>query len=304
MIRRMESIGWGSSRDHFFHSFQNYFFGLYALLTLPDHFTLYRDVAQLGFNLDPFDVWLMAALWHDVGYGIENFRNVAVEIFGRESDELVARQMRVNFMQLDTVQSGLTDISCLMSRLLAPARARTNWLAPRPGDRPSRRERQLREALIQSFLDGNHGIASSLRLYVETIPYIKKKQTENRLPLEQTVLLTCASMPFHDWKFRKCLRQVYGECVIPTTSLPFAALLTFVDSIQDDRRDLRGVQAEIHFLERLLIEDPATVTAQVNILGVKETSVLWKVVEARDVAASLSASATDLNFAYPQWMVN
>jgi hypothetical protein len=109
-------------------------------------------------------------------------------------------------------------------------------------------------------------------------------------------------MPFHDWHFRKCVREQCGTCHIPVATLPFAALLAFVDSIQEDRRDLVGLQNELHFLKRLLIEAPATVTARVDRNAIADTSVLWKLIEARDVRASLRHAPDGLAFAYPEWM--
>ena len=86
----------------------------------------------------------------------------------------------------------------------------------------------------------------------------------NQQVVEQTVLLACCSAPFHDFHFRDCVRDTCGQCDIPTEVMPFAGLLAFVDSIQDDRRDLRGLRNELCFLEKLLIRDPALISADVN----------------------------------------
>jgi hypothetical protein len=67
LIHRLEKAGWGGRRDHFFHSFQNMFFGLFALDKLPVEFTRFRDLAKLGWDISPFFTWCLAALWHDVG---------------------------------------------------------------------------------------------------------------------------------------------------------------------------------------------------------------------------------------------
>ena len=84
--------------------------------------------------------------------------------------------------------------------------------------------------------------------------------------------------------------------------MPFAALLAFVDSIQDDRRDLESVKEEVRFLERILVLEPATVTAEVNVHALPTQSLLWKAVEARDVLAHLSQDPASLYFKYPDWM--
>jgi hypothetical protein len=84
--------------------------------------------------------------------------------------------------------------------------------------------------------------------------------------------------------------------------MPFAALLAFVDSIQDDRRDLEGLKEEVRFLERILVKKPATVTAKVNMRSLPPQSLLWKAVEARDVLAHLSQDPASLYFKYPDWV--
>ena len=303
MLRRLESSGWGGRRDHFFHSFQNYFFGLFAVLSIPDCFNAYNVIARLHWNIDPFDVWFLTALWHDVGYGIERMGDVFDGIMGSVFEGDPAERARVDYLKADIVQQALRDISCLMARLLEPGRAGTGWMPPAPNRRRTALERNVEEALKTNVLRVSHGAASSLRLYSEYIPRIHKMGTEKQLIPKQTVLLACCSAPFHDWHFRECLREACGGCEITTESLPFASLLAFVDSIQDDRRDLAGLKNELYFLERLIVNQPTTVTAQVNRAAVSDNSLLWKVVEARDVIASLRQRAGTLTFVYPAWMV-
>jgi hypothetical protein len=125
---------------------------------------------------------------------------------------------------------------------------------------------------------------------------------EPQLVPKQTLLLACCSIPFHDWRFRECLRESYGSCVIGTDSMPYACLLAFVDSIQDDRRDLHGLQNELTFLQRILVRRPSTITAKVNKAAVPRSSLLWKMIEARDVLASLRPRDEALQFSYPHWM--
>ena len=302
MIRRIEQIGWGGARDHFFHSFQNYFFGLYAVLELEQHFNNYRDTAQLQWQVDPFHLWFLIALWHDVGYGIEKFPTMTDDIFGEDEDGESASRTVEDFLYRPIIQEALTNISCLMWHMTQPGRARTAWLPPRADYQLSRNEKRLRESLIHNVLGGSHGSASALRLYGECMPKLRRRGPAQRLLLEQTVLLACCSMPYHDWHFRKCVREECGTCQIPVATLPFAALLAFVDSIQDDRRDLAGLQNELYFLERLLVDAPATVTARVDRNAVPDTSVLWKLIEARDVTASLRNHDNGLTFTYPEWM--
>lgn len=303
MIRRIESGRWGGRRDHFFHSFQNYFFGLFAVLKLPIYFNAYRTIAKLHWSVDPFDIWFLTALWHDVGYGIERSGNVIEDIAGEVFDEDPGDFTRAQFLKASIVKEALRDISCLMGRLLEPQRAQTGWMPPPAGRRRTTQERNIEAAFMANVVNKSHGAASSLRLYSDYMPRIRRMGAEAQLLPKQAVLLACCSAPFHDWHFRNCVRERCGTCEIGTDSLPFAGLLAFVDSIQDDRRDLEGLRDELNFLERLLITPPANVSAKVNRDAIPDSSLLWKIVEARDVAASLRQRNGNLSFQYPDWLV-
>ncbi len=304
MIRRLERAGWGGRRDHFFHSFQNYFFGLLAVLKLPAYFNTYRDLAKVHFNVDPLDVWLLTAIWHDVGYGIEKINTVIEDVMGEiGSDADLGGQARAEFLKASIVQEGLRSVSSLMCRLLDCRSARTAWMPPGAKNRRSPRENQIEMALRNNVTDRSHGAASALRLYAEYMPIVKKMGPENQKVLHQIILLACCSAPFHDWHFRQCVRERCGACSIPTDAMPFAGLLAFVDSIQDDRRDLPGLKEAVSFLETLVVEAPATISAIVNQEAVRPSSLLWKLVEARDVLASLRQRPDHIRFRYPDWMV-
>jgi len=85
--------------------------------------------------------------------------------------------------------------------------------------------------------------------------------------------------------------------------MPYASLLAFVDSIQDDRRDPMGVYEEMSFLRRLSVSAPAVVSAEVDTAALQPEAILPKLVEARDVLASLEQSPDTLFFQYPHWMI-
>jgi hypothetical protein len=301
VVRRLETAGWGGSRDHFFHSFQNYFFGLFAIGQLISYFAAWRDAAHLQFNVATLDAWFLTALWHDVGYSIEKYGDIAGEIFGISDDDM-AGDARAEYLRNSIVQKALREISCLTVRLLTPAGRGPRWAIPLGKWRRLPEEKIVAEALEENFHD-SHGAASALRLYTDFRRQIDRMTAARQANLHPTVLVACCSIPFHDFRFRDALRRKLGTCSISTDRMPFAGLLAFIDSIQDDRRDLAGVREEIGFLERLLTREPATVTAEVNPHAIGPGSFLWKMVEARDVFGSLCQTTNGLYFEYPAWMV-
>lgn len=302
MIRRLEQGGWGGSRDHFFHSFQNFFFGLYVVSKLSESFVESQTVTKLNWVVDPFHVWFLTALWHDVGYGIQSFQNVTEDVWGLGSAEEVDTIARSQFLSRSDIQEALRVISSLMARLLAPGDAVSSWMPPTNTSRLGPMQRRLLESLKDDVSGDGHGAASALRLYADLIPKVNRMTSPRRDQIHQTILLACASMPFHDWRFRACVRQNRGSCEIPVEAMPFAGMLAFVDSIQDDRRNIAGLHSEVRFLERLLVRRPRRVSAKVNPAALSPSDVLWKVVESRDVLRSLLQREDAMTFSYPSWM--
>jgi hypothetical protein len=302
MIRRLEMAGWGGDRDHFFHSFQNYFFGLAALVRLSQYFTLYKDTAKVHWEIDPFHVWLLVSLWHDVGHGMSHLKQIYEDVLGSDWGDM-SETTCATFLKSNIAREAMLCICTLLVRLLKPRVARTEWMIPTCWPRRNPDAQLMRQAFEESFMAHGHSASSSVRLYADFMPIVKRLGVAKKDVLTQVVLMACASLPFHDEKFRTQIRIKYGPFELSTKVMPFAALLAFIDSIQDDRRDLEGVTEEIRFLERILVRCPAIVTAKVNKQALPVESLIWKVVEARDVFAHLGQDPNGLSFRYPDWMV-
>lgn len=303
LICKLEKAGWGGDRDHFFHSFQNLFFGLFALESLPDEFTRFRTRAKLEWAISPFFTWCLAALWHDVGYGVAQLEEVHESLLGPDIAEATAETGRIAFLKTPTAKQGMIGICTLLARLLAPEKAKTGWMTPKKWPTRSPKVQAVRNAFENSVMDRGHGAPSALHLYVDFMPAVFRLAQDKQDMLTQIVLMASASLPLHDNNFRDHLRTFYGDFSIQSAVLPFAALLSYVDSIQDDRRDLGGIKGEVNFLRKILVEPPATVKADVDKLSLSTESMLWKAVEARDVFAHLLQDPAGLYFKYPEWMV-
>jgi hypothetical protein len=303
MIRQIELAGWGGDRDHFFHSFQNFFFGLYAISRLAPHFREYRRIARLDWDLNSYHVWFLAALRHDVGYGVAHLEEIHYDVLGPELAENSAESSRAVFLKSDLVKEGLLKICTLMARLLKPENIRTGYMVPDRWPNRNPQVKAIRHAFEESVIDHGHGAASALRLYRDLVPAARRLGAARQDIVTQVVQLACVSLPFHDVNFRDHLRILIGPFSISTTVMPFASLLAFIDSIQDDRRDLAALREEVRYLERILVQEPATIKAELNTQSISDHSLLWKVVEARDVIAHLSQNPVSLYFQYPEWMV-
>ena len=304
VIWRLERAGWSGGRDHFFHSYQNFFFGLHVVANLPSHFAGHRLAAKLNWDLNSYHVWLLSALWHDMGYGLTHLEEIHHDVIGSTVAGDTAESTRSDFLKSGPVQEGLLKICALMARLLRPDSAQTGYLVPEQWPKRDKVVAAIRAAFEESVMHGGHGASSALLLYNDFVPTAQRLGPAKHDVLIQAVQLACASMPFHDVNFRDHLRESLGPFTLSTAVLPFAVLLAFVDSIQDDRRDLDGVKHEARFLKRILVLAPATVTAKVNKESLPEPSFLWKSVEARDVLSHLTQDTGSLYFKYPPWMVH
>ncbi|MDO8631058.1 MAG: hypothetical protein Q7R41_11260, partial [Phycisphaerales bacterium] len=98
-IRSLEQAGLGGRRDHFFHSFQNYFLGLHALVACLPHFSAFREAAHVHWQVDPFAVWFLCAMWHDVGYAHEKVGSFLNSAYGEHLDYSISTIVRAAFIQ-------------------------------------------------------------------------------------------------------------------------------------------------------------------------------------------------------------
>ena len=303
LVRTLEGGGLGARRDHFFHSFQNFFLGLPAIAKLRSSFEAYKDEARIHWNVDPFHVWFLTALWHDVGYSFQRFDTLIHATLGFSPTDEAINTFKEDFLRHELTLKALAVISSLMSRLLHPTGARSEWMPPpSPNSNLGAHATSVKQALSAN-VRRSHGAVGALRLYCAYSADLDLMEPEHRDLLMQTVLIACSSMPFHDWSFRDDVRGMCGQCHFRTQDLPFGALLAFVDSIQDDRRDLSGATEAALILEQLLISPPATIEAQVNHHAFDDRSLLEKIIEAGDVLAALQQTKGGLFFKYPEWMV-
>jgi hypothetical protein len=298
MIRRLEGGAAGARRDHFFHSFQNYFLGVGVIERLPQLFTV---CPALGWNIDPYDAWFFTVLWHDVGYSVQYSAESYEYVTGFRITDETAEGVKRSILESPNAQEAMRQIGHVMARLLGRAEASTALMPLRPQSHLAPDTQRVIEAIRANVLK-SHGALGGIRLVEDFLDEIDATPSTERDRLLQAVLVAAASMPFHDMWFREHVRAQMGACVIHTRYMPFAALLAFVDSIQDDRRDLAGLQKARLILESVDIEQERLVKAVINCGGYSDEELLFKIVEARGVSDAIEGTADGLCFSYPAWL--
>jgi hypothetical protein len=296
-------------RDHYYHSFHNFLLGCVVLDRLRDPIGGFFREAFPSTELYIEYVWLLAALYHDVGYLVQRGPELTATRYGidisadigsgerREALTDYEVRERNEYWQSGRYRSHRRQLVSLYEHL-TQERIEGDWTAEgllvyevpaHPLDR----------ALERNFMSADgHGAASCLRMLME----IEGRLTGVDMPLETRQFLTrhvyvaALAIPFHDWRFREALRRE-GELSISTRRFPIAALLMFIDSIQDDRRD----PASLRFEERDALQDLEvrgdTVEAIVDIGRVTPEVLPGKRVEAQGVTGFLTQDG--VKFRYP-----
>ena len=150
----------------------------------------------------------------------------------------------------------------------------------------------LDRAFAHSFVEDGHGVASCMRMLAHFFRTPPPSPASLRQFLTRHIFLSGLSIPFHDWRVRECVSKE-GITHIPTSRFPFASLLAFIDSIQEDRR---GKSQDPDVLTGISVNG-CTVTAEMN-LGVLPVEALReKKREASHVKAFLHEDG--LRFEYP-----
>ncbi len=219
---------------------------------------------KLNWNINPLEVWFLTALWHDVGYGIQKYSEISRMIFDTAESVEYADNIKYQHLNFPEFQIAIRDISSVIPRLLEPAGYRTTWVRQNQNMRKSKRQNEIIKTIEHNFIN-SHGASSAIQLHRDLIQKVNLMTNDNkREVLFQTILLACCSIPFHDWHFRKSLRECIGRYYIRNEVLPFAATLAFIDSLQVDRREISEIRKEIEYLETLIIRTSRCVEAKVN----------------------------------------
>jgi len=280
-----------TSRDHYFHTFINFLLGCIAIDDSYPHFLTFSRTCFPGMrNWSIEYVWLLTVFFHDVGYPIQRRQQTAEIIFGVSAinEEQIASELK-QVWESPTYLSSRAQLVSLYEHLTQPT-IDSHWIAD---PFPMHKGHALDKAFELSFLNlkHGHGVASCMRMLADFYRF-PPGSAKQRQFLAQHIFASGLSIPFHDWPVRKCLRSE-GISEIRTSRFPFAALLMFVDSIQEDRRGKSqdpDVLTGISFVDDIL-------TAQMNLNLLPPEKLAEKKRDVADVVAFLKADA--LRFRYP-----
>lgn len=288
LLRFFEQNPFHHGRDHYFHTFVNLLLGYVIIDRCYAHFESFIRSCFPGAAACSLEyTWLLTVVFHDVGYPIQRYEETSELIFGVpaiDAEQAIAERKRA--WQTPPYVTSRIQLVSLYEHLIQKEIA-SSWsadpfsLAPHPLD----------SAFEKSFLERGHGVASAMRMLADFFRNIPGSAAARQF-LVRHIFLSGLSIPFHDWPVRAFLRE-QGISGIRTSRFPLAALLMFIDSIQEDRRGqtqapdvLLGVSC-----------DGQTIRSVMDLSLLPPDKLAEKRAEARDVKDFLEEDL--LTFEYP-----
>lgn len=263
-----------SSRDHFFHTFNNLFTGFIIFAELfqgrkntarPDRFL--SDPGKLSRIMFWESLWSLTCLFHDPGYLAQNpwstfHLTLGVKHNARESAEIPEAMLRrIDETWEVEYKVARDDLLDLFKRTCG------SWS---PNSCGADVAKNFDGALRRAYFNGSrmsHSVLSALSL----IQLCRNDHTVKAKGYDSTKALIASeiaglSMLFHDQGCRDKL-EAAGLPPVPFEELPYAATLMFTDALQDDRRDVSlGEFPKQGVLDALSIDSQEqTVTATVDL---------------------------------------
>lgn len=298
-----EVAGPGRGRDHFFHAFNVFLWGISVIDRTYDHFEEFHSSVCHDPAQSPEYIWLLTALFHDVGYLVERKREYDFMVYALETpeaseeEEREEREKRLDYWKFE-LADGRMQLASLWShlqkdRISAPwhpeKSVNQEWLRTCPFDR----------ALEEAFVGhGWHGAASALVLLRHLEVKYGERTDEDRQFLLRHMVLPSLSILFHDRRVRDALRSE-GISSLTTRRFPYASLLMYLDSIQEDRRALLLGEPVVDLIQDVVVED-AMVQASVDEANFTQGHI-DKIAKIQDDLADIAAflACDGLTYSYP-----
>lgn len=246
------------ARDHFFHTFNNFFLGLLVLDGLlsnrdntasPD--MLIADGRKRSKLRLWESLWFLTAMFHDPGYIPENFWSLFSFAYGFEHDPTVDRAIPVEVVQ------GIRD-AWNTEFVRARAKLVSTYAVVNRSAVAAKAARDFESAAKVAYFNGKttgHSLISGLTLLHLCASDGAASHTHYNKEIALNACGVAAlSMLFHDQHCRDTLARNKVR-PISFEDLPYASTLMFVDALQDDRRDrTRSKFPKRGILESLQIE--------------------------------------------------
>ena len=287
-------------RDHFFHAFNTMMLGFMIIDKIYDKFDALakKDGSDIVLEF----IWILTSLYHDIGYPVLLQQSLFCETYGlygeqslQVSDECL-KQGRQNLWDHSIDYSFvITVLDSLFSHI-------TNHVPEKwvfDGFPHQNQQTAFKDIMKTSFVEEvAHGAVGALKLALLTSQLVSSiERNPDREFLYRHIMLASMSILFHDSKVRDCFRNNSIQN-IKAEDFPSSVLLTYIDILQDDRRDLTGSSSRPDIFKDVEIVNNIEIVAKLN-KEVLEESVKQKLREELEEALSFFVMK-ELVFAIPE----
>ncbi len=223
-------------RDHYYHACNTMFIGYVVLDKFYD--TISREACKHGDDIDVEFIWAITSLLHDVGYAASKHANIACTAFGDEDEDPEFSECLTDYLERRWIRQYQHQATILENYFSHIDKGITRRWVYRPFKMILINKEfvnALREAIIKNSA---HGAFSSLLIISIIDQIIEDVQNESdREYLYRNIIIASISILFHDILVRRVFAE-HGINELQIVNYPFAALLTYIDILQDDRRDI------------------------------------------------------------------
>jgi len=252
-------------REHYFHAFNTMMLGFMIIDKFYDRFDAlakkYGDDIVLEF------LWILTSIYHDIGYPVLLQQSLIRQAYGLESEknlQLIDDCIKQNKQELwksPDYNFVLTVLNNLFCHITDSEQGK--WVFN--GFLRLPRSTKFNDSMKISFVEEEtHGTAGALRLALLINKHIKDmERNKDREFLYRHIMIASISMLFHDSKVRDCFRKNSIK-KIKAENFPFSLLLTYVDILQDDRRDLTASSSRPDILKDINIADGGKIVAKLE----------------------------------------
>ncbi len=230
ILSRFEKF-WYDIRDHYFHSFHVFLLGLLILNRYKDIFVeFYKNTFPRYKHLRLEFVWLLTSIFHDVGYPITKIDVLKEDIFGIPT--VLSEKELSNVWDDPIYKENLKQLVSLFKFSFSTKKHKIDWHPEVFGTEDTSIEQIFRELYYES-----HGVAGCFRFLVDIFAEGRREEDiARKIFLINHIYPAAVSIALHDIGFREKLRGI-GFKKVKLSRFPFAVLLIYLDSLQEDRRD-------------------------------------------------------------------
>jgi len=228
-------------RDHYFHACNTLLLGYVVIDRFYKRFS--STSKTYGSDIIPEFIWAITALYHDIGYPASLLDELVNQAYlvnvedGLSCGLLKDARQRLWDKKFISIAQIIDDLYNHISNTdgekwvldgFAITHKATNFL------------NALKECFIEKGAHGAHGSLLIVSLINKVIYDINNKG--DRQYFYRHMAIAAISVLFHDASVRNILRQSKINS-IPIAKFPFSGLLTYIDILQDDRRDFASTIA-------------------------------------------------------------